>query len=136
MRIWIAGPFVLATVLCGACGSDGKAVRPAQPSLAPADSSLRGTVTAGPACAVQQAGAPCPDAPVGGAKVELVGTDGRVVLVTTTDVTGRFFTRAPAGTYTVRATNSGALASQAEKSVTLTARRPSTVSLVVDSGIR
>lgn len=127
---------MLAGFLLGACGGGDEVVRPVAPTFAPADSSLSGTVTAGPACPVERAGTPCPDRPVGGATVELLGADGKVVLGTVTDATGSFRVRAPAGSYTVRATNTGGLPSQATESVTLAPGRASTVSLVVDSGIR
>ncbi|MGQ0630090.1 MAG: carboxypeptidase-like regulatory domain-containing protein [Sporichthyaceae bacterium] len=127
---------LLAAVVLTACGDDDGVVRPEAPTFAPADSSLNGTVTAGPACPVEQAGTPCPDRPVGGAVVELVGADDKVVLNTVTDATGRFQLRAPAGSYILRATNTGGLPSQASEPVTLTAGRASTVKLTVDSGIR
>lgn len=127
---------LLGAVVLTACGGDDDVVRPEAPTFAPADSSLSGTVTAGPACPVEQAGTPCPDRPVGGAIVELLGAGDKVVLNTVTDATGTFRVRAPAGSYTVRATNTGGLTSQATESVTLTPGRAATVALVVDSGIR
>jgi len=66
----------------------------------PADSGIRGTVTAGPQCPVVQAGSPCPDAPWEGTVDITMGTD--VVATVSTFDAGRFAVALDPGTYGVR----------------------------------
>ena len=104
-----------------------------EPAAAPAR--LVGTVLAGPTCPVEQAGSPCPDTPVSGATVRLVG-DGKVLARAVTDAHGAFTLAAPPGSYVVKATNVGGYRSNSSEPLELTATAPTTVTLHLDTGIR
>jgi hypothetical protein len=96
---------------------------------------LEGTVLSAPSCPVERVGSPCPPRPVAGATVEAYrGSHG--VAQTATGRSGGFLLRLPAGSYLVRATNVGGYRSTAATQVTVSADRPVSVTLTVDSGIR
>jgi hypothetical protein len=78
---------------------------------------------------------PCPPRPVDDARVVALRA-GQVVASTSTDAHGRFRLEVPIGRCTVRATNTGGLATTALKVVTVRADQVVNVRLVVDSGIR
>ena len=93
-----------------------------------------GTVTATPAYpGPQRIDSPVPASrPVAGATVAL-SAGGATVATTTTDAAGRFTLAVPAGDYDITATGTGYRGGAAER-VTVTG--PTTVTLVVDSGMR
>jgi hypothetical protein len=117
------------SLLLTACGTS----QHPEPAAAPAR--LVGTVLAGPTCPVEQAGSPCPDSPVSGAIVRLVG-DGKVLGRALTDARGAFTLEAPPGSYVVKATNVGGYRAHSSKPVALMAKAPTTVTLHLDTGIR
>jgi hypothetical protein len=114
--------------LLTACG--GAVASPAPPGT------VQGTVTAGPRCPVERIDRPCPPAPVRDGDVRLLRGDGSAAAETHTDTAGAFQLTAEPGTYTVIATNTGGLRTQASRTVTLTAGRTEHVDLQVDTGIR
>jgi carboxypeptidase family protein len=95
---------------------------------------LTGTVTATPAYpGPQRIDSPVPShRPVAGATVTL-SSAGAAVATTTTDGTGRFIFTVPAGGYDITVTDTGYPGGAAEQ-VTMTG--PTTVTLIVDSGMR
>ncbi|MEP6526951.1 MAG: carboxypeptidase-like regulatory domain-containing protein [Nocardioidaceae bacterium] len=113
-----------------ACGASQ---HPEPAAAAPAR--VVGTVLAGPTCPVEHAGSPCPDTPVSGATVRLVG-DGKVLARALTDAHGTFTLAAPPGSYVVKVTNVGGYRSNSSEPVELTATAPATVTLHLDTGIR
>ncbi|HVQ19270.1 MAG TPA: carboxypeptidase-like regulatory domain-containing protein [Actinomycetes bacterium] len=118
----------LAALALTACGSSQ-----AGPSASSA--TVSGQVLTGPTCPVETVESPCPPSPLDGAKVEVL-QDGAVVSDGTSDSDGGFSLDAPAGSVVVRATDTNGLHSQASKTVQLEAGQTTTVTLVVDSGIR
>jgi hypothetical protein len=95
-----------------------------------------GRVLSGPSCPVERAANPCPPRPVDGADVEAL-QHGDVIAATHTDRDGNFRLQLRPGRYLIRATNVGALASRAQRIVSVDASGPAPViRLVVDSGIR
>jgi Carboxypeptidase regulatory-like domain len=119
---------LLALVLAlAACGSGGTATQPS--------GRVRGQVLSAPSCPVQHDGHPCPPRPVVGGRV-IAMRAGDVVASTHTKTGGRFQLSLDAGRYVIRATNSGGLATTAQKTVRVTAGAIAHVRLVVDSGIR
>ena len=98
------------------------------------DGAVLGTVLSAPSCPVERSDTPCPPRPVRGAVVEAVLGD-QLRATTHSDGAGRFRLSLPYGTYTIRATNPGALRTTATRSVRLD-RATVSVRLVVDSGIR
>ena len=96
---------------------------------------LAGWVLSAPRCPVERVGSPCPPGSVAGATVEALQM-AQVVASTRSDGSGRFVLRLVPGRYLIRATNAGAYASTAERSVLVRAGTSSALTLVVDSGIR
>lgn len=117
----------MAALLLAGCASDA-------PGAAPGGT-VAGRVVSAPSCPVQRARVPCPPRPVSGATVEAMRA-GQVVASTQTDEQGSFELTLPAGRCTVRATNTGGIASTASRVLTVHAGATVTVRLIVDSGIR
>ena len=100
-----------------------------------ADGTVAGRVYSAPSCPVERAGHPCPPRPVVGASV--VALQARHVVASThTGAGGRFQLSVDAGRYVIRATNTGGLATTAQKIVDVTAGATIRARLVVDSAIR
>jgi hypothetical protein len=110
-----------------ACGNGGHA-RPG--------TGIRGTVSIGPQCPVEQANSPCPDRPFQG-QVQATAADG-VTTTTTTDVDGRFTIDVPPGTYDVVAltTNGGGPPTAIPQTVVVREGAYTSIALELDSGIR
>ena len=110
-----------------ACSSTGTAAHAA--------GTVAGRVQSAPSCPVERAGHPCPPRPVVGGLV--VALRARYVVASThTGAGGRFRLALDAGRYVIRATNTGGLATTAQKTVDVAAGTTIRVRLVVDSGIR
>lgn len=122
--------WALAAAALVGCGDD-----PAGPGLRTTESDLVGRVLAGPTCPVETAGSPCPPAPVDDALVELV-RGSEVVASTRTDAEGGFRLSAAAGSYVARARSSSGLPSESTTPVTLRAGAQTSVTLMLDTGIR
>jgi hypothetical protein len=120
---------VLCTLVLvvSACGS-------AEPA-AHNDGTVAGWVGSAPGCPVQRAGHPCPARPVVGGSVVALQAQ-HVVASTHTGAGGRFQLLVAAGRYVIRAANTGALATTAQRTVDVAAGATIRVRLVVDSGIR
>jgi hypothetical protein len=112
---------ILALVLA-ACGS-----------AAPANTGIRGTVLAGPACpGPARLDSPCPDRPVA-MTIEVVrGSD--VAATFTTDATGQFSVGVASGTYTLRSKNG--LPALTSTTVVVVDGQFTSVELHADTGIR
>lgn len=122
MRVLFA--LVLAVSACSSAGT-----------AAHADATVTGRVQSAPSCPVERAGHPCPPRPVVGGSVLALHAR-HIVASTHTGAGGRFQLRVDAGRYVIRATNTGALATTAQKTVDVAAGATIRVTLVVDSGIR
>lgn len=119
---------LIALVLAvSACSSAGMAAH--------ADGTVAGRVLSEPSCPVERAGHPCPPRPVVGGSVVALQA-GHVVASTHTGAGGRFRLSVDAGRYVIRATNTGGLATTAQRAVDVAAGATIGVRLVVDSGIR
>ncbi len=118
--------FALVLVV-SACSSAGTASH--------TDGTVAGRVHSAPSCPVVRAGHPCPPRPVVGASVVALQA-GHVVASTHTGAGGGFQLSVDAGRYVIRATNTGGLATTAQKTVDVAAGATIRVRLVVDSGIR
>ncbi len=102
----------------------------------PASGSIRGTVLRGPLCPVVTSASPCPDEPVGAAKV-VVRADGEVVATAMSGPDGAFSLRLPPGSYRVELAPGGAQGTPTRPvSVALEADEVVRVELRVDTGIR
>lgn len=99
----------------------------------PANTGIRGTVLAGPACpGPERLDSPCPDRPVA-MTVEVVS--GTTVMATfTTDAAGRFSVGVPAGTYALR--SKSGLPALRSTSVVVVEGQFTDVELHADTGIR
>ena len=119
-------PLLLALVLI-ACGNGGAAQH---------GTGIRGTVSIGPQCPVEQANSPCPDRPFQG-QVQATAADGGTT-ATTTDVDGRFTIDVSPGTYEVVAltTNGGGPPTAIPQTVVVSEGAYTSVALELDSGIR
>jgi hypothetical protein len=115
-----------AVLLTAACSSTAPAAH---------SGAVVGQVLSAPSCPVEREGVPCPPRPVSNAKVVAL-RGGQVVAATSADARGRYRLTVSAGRCTVRATNTGGLATTAMKVVTVRADQVVYVRLVVDSGIR
>lgn len=93
---------------------------------------VSGTLTATPARPGPQRIGDPPHRPVPGAIVTLTAT-GTTVATTTTDDTGRFSFTLPPGNYDITATGTGY---RVQPTQPITVTGPTTVTLVVDSGMR
>jgi len=118
-------PTMLVAAALTACQSSASTHR---------DGAVLGTVLSAPSCPVERSDSPCPPRPVRGAVVDAVVGD-QLRATTHSDRAGRFRLSLPYGTYTIRATNPGALHTTATRSVRID-RATVSVRLVVDSGIR
>lgn len=123
-RSFLAAAFLLTLVACG----NGGDVQPG--------TGIRGTVSVGPQCPVEQANSPCPDVPFEG-DVEVTSADGSVWRVTT-DAQGRFTIDLVPGSYTVVAKTDGSGGPPTPIPMTAVVRQGSytQVTLEVDTGIR
>ena len=103
---------------------------------APPGTGIRGTVSIGPQCPVEQANSPCPNRPFQG-KVQATAADGAMT-TTTTDVEGRFTFDVAAGTYDVVAltTNGGGPPTAIPQTVVVLEGAYTSIVLELDSGIR
>jgi hypothetical protein len=119
-------PILAVVVLLTSCSSGSSDL----PS--PADSGIRGTVTAGPACPVVQEGSPCPDVPWEGT-VHITG-DG-VDIDVPTGASGRFQVALDAGTYEIAPIVSGP-GSASPVTVAVPGQGYVEATLRVDTGIR
>jgi hypothetical protein len=100
-----------------------------------ASASVVGRVVSAPSCPVERADSPCPPRPVVGATVAALRGQ-HVVASTRTAAGGRFRLSLAPGSYLVRATNRGPLATSAQARVVLTKGQTKQLTLTVDSGIR
>jgi hypothetical protein len=117
-----------AVLLAAACAS------PASTSATPR--TVVGRVLSAPSCPAQRVGVACAPRPVDGARVVAL-QNGDVAAATHTDGNGGFSLQLRPGQYVIRATNVGALATTAQRRVTVDPDGPDLViRLVVDSGIR
>jgi hypothetical protein len=133
---------VLVVLVMAGCARPGGA--PGMPTIQPASASapasgigtseLTGRVVIAPACpGPQPVDGSCPPRPVADAQIT-VGAGEQVLVTTTTDATGRFTVRLPAGTYKVTAT----LVTGRRQLVTATVQLPRSheLELTIDSGMR
>ena len=125
-RSWLRREVTLVAGLIGlsmlaACGSSSTSYE------------VRGTVTAGPACPVQQAGVACPDTPVRGTVV--ARSSDKVVARAVTDASGNYVLTVRPGTYTIGVEIEGVLPRCPEQSVTVT-DRAMRLDVSCDSGVR
>ncbi len=97
---------------------------------------IRGTVSIGPQCPVEQANSPCPDRPFQG-HVQATAADGATT-TSTTDGEGRFTIDVSPGTYDVVAltTNGGGPPTAISQTVVVSEGAYTFVTLELDSGIR
>jgi hypothetical protein len=120
----------LILVSCAAGSEPGSQISP------PPHSGVRGTVTYGPLCPVEQAGSPCPDRPWRG-DVQGRLLDGTLVSQVSTDPDGSFVLPLNPGTYDVMvATPEDGMPNAKAQRVTVTAGGFVTITMQVDSGIR
>lgn len=119
-------PLVLAIVLI-ACGNGG---------AAPSGAGIRGSVSIGPQCPVEQANSPCPDRPFQG-DVRATASDGSATTVST-DERGRFSMNLRPGTYDVVAvtTDGGGPPTAIPQTVVVHEGAYTSITLELDSGIR
>ena len=119
-------PLLLAIVLV-ACGKGGAA----QPGTG-----IRGSVSIGPQCPVEQANSPCPDRPFEG-DVRATATDGSTTTAST-DARGLFSMNLDPGTYEVVAltTNGGGPPTAIPQTVVVSDGAYTSIALELDSGIR
>jgi hypothetical protein len=117
-------PLLLVLIACGKGGV-------AQPGTG-----IRGSVSIGPQCPVEQANSPCPDRPFQG-QVQATAADGATT-TTTTDADGRFTVDVSPGTYDVVAltTNGGGPPTAIPQTVVVREGAYTSVALELDSGIR
>lgn len=120
-------PLVIAVLALAACDGGGPEDLPS-----PADSGIRGTITAGPQCPVIQAGSPCPDAPWEG-RVRITGDD--VDIEVATFAPGRFRVALEPGTYRVQPEVAGP-GTAAPATVEVPGQGYARIALTVDTGIR
>jgi hypothetical protein len=121
-------PILAAFVLLASCRGDATDELPS-----PADSGIRGTVTAGPQCPVVQAGSPCPDVPWEGTIDITEGSD--VVATVSTFDDGRFAVALDPGTYQVQPVVTGP-GTAPPVTVDVPGQGYAEVALTVDTGIR
>ncbi len=119
---------VMAGLLAAACGAGGPARR------AGTDSGISGETLAGPVCPVQTADRPCPPRPVS-VRILVSNSSGAGSTTFTSDRAGRFRLALPAGTYTLRTSNTPGPRLTPEQ-VTVTAGHYTELRLVLDTGIR
>lgn len=122
MRVLFA--LVLAV---SACNSAGLAAH--------ADGTVTGSVASAPSCPVERVGHPCPPRLVVGGSV-LALRAWHLLASTDTGAGGRFRLKLDVGRYVIRATNTGGLATTAQRTVDVAPGATIRVRLVVDSGIR
>jgi hypothetical protein len=99
------------------------------------ESGVRGTITSGPQCPVEQEGQSCPDQPVAEAVVTLVTVGGESILARrTSDADGKFEVAIRPGRYVI-AVASGTLTCLPE-TVTVAEKSFTTLDISCDTGIR
>jgi carboxypeptidase family protein len=121
---------ILALVVV-ACGSEA-------PTQGSEDRGVRGVVLLGPQCPVVTEASPCPDEPLPGVTIRVL-KDGEPLDVTaTSDESGRFELRLPAGQYTLEAVVPADGPGMFAKPVDVTVPAGAFVDVVVpvDTGIR
>lgn len=122
-------PLCLLALILASCANGS----PASPTPG---SGVRGTVTYGPLCPVEQVGSPCPDRPWQG-KVQGRLPDGTLVREVTTEPNGSFTLSLDPGTYdVVAATPEDGMTNAKAQRVTVTDGTFVTITMQVDSGIR
>lgn len=95
---------------------------------------VRGTVTAGPTCPVEQAGHPCPPRPVSGT-VSARRTDA-TTLTATISKDGTYRITVPAGTYTLNVQTGSFLPRCSPSKVAVSAGATVEANISCDTGIR
>ena len=121
-------PILAAVVLLASCRGDATNELPS-----PADSGIRGTVTAGPQCPVALENAPCPDVPWNGTVNIISGPD--VIASVSTFDDGRFAVALDPGTYRVQPIVTGP-GMAPSVTVNVPGQGYAEISLTVDTGIR
>ena len=121
----------LALVVSG-CGFLGQRMPTADP-----DTGVAIAAVAGPTCAVEQLGQPCPPRPVAGATVDILDEENATVSSVVTDAEGLAFAPVPPGDYVVRPHPVDGLMGTAQPlDVTVVAGSGTPVTLEYDTGIR
>lgn len=102
-----------------------------------ADSGIKGIVSMDPAYPVCKVGEPC-DAPVVGATLRIKGQDNTIIKHVTTNNKGRFRLSIKPGRYivTLLKPKAGSLAGKPNKTLDVSKGKFSSVSFVIDTGIR
>ncbi len=121
---------VTVAALVSGCGSADTTLT----SVPPTYGAVRGTVTAGPTCPVEQAGHPCPTRPVSGA-VSARRTDG-TTLTGTISKDGTYRVAVPVGTYTVNVQTGSPLPRCSPVQVAVSAGATIQANIFCDTGIR
>jgi hypothetical protein len=129
----VAAAILALAVACNPAASPSPSP-PFEPLLT---TGVRGLVTAGPTCPVEQAGqSPCVRA-VPGAVIVALDPAGREVGRATTDAAGHYFVALPPGSYQlVTQPVEGLLSKPAPKSVVVMDGPPTQLDLEYDTGIR
>ena len=99
-------------------------------------SEVEGMVVSGPHCPVERAESPCPDLPVAGAEVVALDGRGDVVGTDIADDDGRYGILLPPGRYTVTVRGLGGIQSASSVEAVVRPGAVTTVSILVDTGIR
>jgi hypothetical protein len=121
---------VTVAALASGCGSTATTLT----SVLATYGAVRGTITAGPTCPVEQAGHPCPPRPVSGA-VSARRTDG-TTLTGTISKDGTYRVTVPAGTYTVNVQTGSLLPRCPPVEVAVSAGATVQANIFCDTGIR
>ncbi|MHB8395253.1 MAG: carboxypeptidase-like regulatory domain-containing protein [Candidatus Dormibacteria bacterium] len=95
---------------------------------------VSGTVSAGPTCPVEQAGAPCPDRPVQ-TTVRVLSMSGQLVSSTTSDGRGRYVAHVAPGTYLL-AVQTAVWPRCPVLRIVVEASAPTKANVLCDTGIR
>ena len=101
-----------------------------------ASGSLRGTVTAGPTCPVENLYSPCPPRPVAGATVSASDASNAVRGATTTAPDGSYTMALPPGTYEVSAATGSMFPRCSPVPATVVLNQVTTADVSCDTGIR
>ena len=125
----LAIAMTVATIASG-CGSTATTLT----SVPAAYGIVRGAVTAGPTCPVEQAGHPCPPRPVSGA-VSARRTDG-TARTATISKDGTYGVTVPAGTYTLSVQTGSLLVRCPPVKVVVSAGATVQANMFCDTGIR
>ena len=120
---------LFCSLVLAACGGGYGSDTPAG-----GETGIRGVVRAGPQCAVEVAGSPCPDLPWDG--IVRVSAGGDEVAEISTDAKGQFRVAVEPGTYDVMPVVDDGIGSSQSQTVTVVEDRFAAVALSVDTGIR